>query len=604
MTIQFTGNFSGAPVVANADIRIGTADGNGVGTYDSNDPGCGPVIPNGTYSLGSGSCTVTSGVVVFNGAQTTGDHTIGGAVPRTVNCSSTYRAVASDGEWDNLSAVDLSDKTVVVRFGSAIDSGSHISDDWVTVSGDGTVDFDMTAYHMTRVQFGGVSQLTLHNLGTQSVEIDSGDGTAFMDNLFVDGCLFETDKPNVTGGDPGGSYFTGMKDPFYIIGGNTKYVRGLTVRDCKFRGSGQNNGIGSMFKFSEYAIIVGNVFTDIYGDGFRMRGLGSFDPMVIVGGNVVVRPWGVSTDSAAPHTDGFQEENRMNGIGQTYEANGYHSDGVISRGSFSAMNYSESTSGEKGITRGVAMISHELYGMRGLNSSGGDFSYLGCIPALSYTGTLQYPDYGSGQVSNGNRITLGGTGTMTKCFGNLTPGGLSVTDNATAETFSQAQLQTALPSLFAAFSAIPTHAEIFARFAPAAGQALDGYGPGALVTPGVSKQSEYTLAASVVPNPSLTSMSATKSGSNANASVVTDVAKGFIKWVIVPSATTLTTADFMDILTERVSGALEYGETTQSTATTHSFNGAATLSAGDYMVYALHMNGFSRMGIAGAAVTI
>lgn len=568
-------------------IRIGT-QASGVGDYDSNVSGAGPVWEDGTYSVGSGQVTVTGGVGSFNGSQTAGTHTCGN---RTVEVDATYHACANQTEYAAIVSVaegNLDGDTVVVRRAARLTNlatnsaytAIYNADAHFTISGDGDGDYiwdSDSLSHFQEVSINRARGLKIEKCQFTSIRNHSSGAT----RIWFDQCHFGEDRPAL---DNPGAYSPGGDEPIWSEGD----WHGLMITDCSMRGSG--NTKHHLIRMQDWCIFVGNRIIAYKGDGPRFDDRSTSGKALWWHG---FNTYGACLGSASNHADDFQLAgvDHLNGGS---EANA-HGPGAAAdpNAEYSAMEYFDRTPSGGLTIRANAMCINEPsgYGLRGSsgNLSTSEMEYNSCIPTYAKTTKDWAADLDLNLGSS--CITIDGNfGTIGSSFRDAT--------NINIDGYTQAQMDTALPDHLATWSDIPTWNEIFARHKPATGEALAGLGAWSAIEdfPTDHRGSTATLKTSICPAPSPTSFSVSTSGSNFTGSVTTDVIAGFFKWAIIPNGQTFLAADWKLLLAGHIPNAYEYGipEFARSTGSKTGWGGSVTLASGTYQVVAMHFNGWSR----------
>ena len=166
--------------------------------------------------------------------------------------------------------------------------------------------------------------------------------------------------------------------------------------------------------------------------------------------------------------------------------------------------------------------------------------------------------------------------------------------------YTQAAMDASFPNHTDALSSVPTwfqirDAHVGADGSGSGGANFTGKGAGDKVTNSGTLLDEYVMDSTLAPAPVLSSFSATTSGSNFTGSVSTTVDEGFVRWVIIPNADSISASDWKELLAGHIPNALEYGFTgSRTTGTYSSFGGSDTLASGTYKVAIMHFNGWSR----------
>ena len=591
---------SGAAAPApSADIRFGTTNTSGEGTYDA-----GSGLTNGTY----GDFTVTSNrYVALNASPSAGTYTVSGL---NVEVSSDYFAVNGQSEFDNLTSSEYG-KTVVVRKGSQIiwdqvanDWGEEADMAWTVVTSDDsdprgwsyeTTGIDGDAHFdyiiLDRVKKVAIQDVAVivQDAATHSTAIEvqgtaNNKTAAQCENVEVIRCLIKCSTPDPFGDYSGGTFTDGKG----FLSQFTMYPRGLRIIDNDFYGCGESIYLAVGDWFSE---VVGNKIDLNYADFIKPNRLGADVPMLIAG-NYMTRPMALPSDSGNPHSD-IMQSGDMNGW--VLESNFFFVGD--SRGNTGVqVMFMNSGSSCSFLMRGHGHIDTSSRSYSPGNMQNSTIEYCATIPSE------QAPSipYGSGEAALLVQGTTSNNHVSNSFFGAYATSGATETNLAQVKGFAnEAALTTALPAYPVDDADGPyTMAEFLDLFAVTASGALDGMGPAQMVSlaDGVDR-SEFTMDDTLVPTPTLSSASTPSGSTSFTSTVQTDVDFNPIYWAVVPTGTSVT--DYQDIKYRRISAAVDHGFSLVAkgnTATNITLTGTsgALTSSTTYDLVMFQENGWSK----------
>lgn len=579
---RFIGEVS-PPPSGNETARFGTSNASGTGAYDTSG-----VAIDGTY----GEFTVSGGVITPSGSQTAGSYTVGGW---PVEVSADYHAVANQTEWNALSASQYG-KTVVVRVGARI-TWDNNSAGWgrnaslqnAIIWGDGDARADTSSAtdaeaHFNYIYHRATSDYRVYNCKLapnplRTILTTVGTGTK---NINYERCAWIGSHP-----DPFGDYSAGFPGGYGYY--NNTVVNGMSIRDCFFKGC--SYGISTFA--DNWLEIVGNYFQYGYADAIQLRGHDQNCP-TLISGNVIVSQLAITTDSGGPHPDGLQILPGSDGANIVVEGNFFYEGDTRANGRSQTFFLSDNGGNYEVIVRGCGTIGNVIYAMTIAQAGGCRMVNCGWLPrsdqTLPVTGTIGNLRYGSSTATGTQELT-------NSFFRTLGAGTISgtVTQSSCVDiaSYGQADFDTALPSWEIDITTpAPTFQQLVSAFTPAAGQALDGDGPGAVL--GLASGAEMSaFTYSGLTTPVLTTPVVTPSTTTASVTIQTNVDLNPIFWVVVPSATSITTTD--QIKKRLVSGGVYgYQEVPRlQTGTDIAISVAGLTSATSYTLYAFQENGWT-----------
>ncbi len=574
----------GTPAAETA--RFGTWNGTGnPASYDT-----GGTASDGNY----GEFTISGGIISPNVVNlSAGTFQVGGY---PVEVSDSTKAVASQAEFDNavVNVGGLSGKTMVVRVGAEIVNTSawyhkaiRRTDTDCVIVGDGNPEWEKNTFHFGHVTFDNPSRVTWRNLSFRSFTIKSDHSYGPVKQAIFEDNHFGNADPDAN--DDYSSLAYSGADCFRV---QNSGVHGLRVVNNTFRGGGAYAHI--LFWYEEWGELAGNHFDKYYADAIKLRGA---DP-VIVAANIATRPFSLSSDAGNPHSDSIQIEQTTGQSTDVYEANFFVRGNC--RGSVSANLYIAGGPGFDGSAEGNGAISNGFFGNRATPTVGLKFDYNGALPQPGFSGTV------GNYARNSIDFDLGGGTTLRNSFGGTvtTPASVLTSGNVELQNWDNATIAAALPGWALMTMDRPSYADALAAFTPSSGGALDGKGPGAVVTLAPGARAIDFQMASLRPTPNLSALSVTPSTSSFSASVTSDIAKRPIFWAVVPTGTTVT--DWREVKERRVSGGLDYGfaSSTSTGVVTIAGNAGTLASSTGYQLVIFQENGWTnRSQIAATSFT-
>ena len=595
-----------SPVIGGLETaRFGVANSVGSGAYDTNG-----MATDGIY----GAFSVNGGIITPDGSQTAGVYNVGGY---PVEVSATVLAVATQAELDALGPGQFG-LTLIVRVGATLKlnqltGGFGANADMLrtVIIGDGpdprldyeTAPQDASA-HFDFVVLNKCANLTFKNLrcvpqnnsvNSTCIELIGGYSLTgpCIENIEISGCVLKTGNPDPFGDYSGGaSSFPGGRG---VLSQANMYPKGISIIDNVFYGHFQAIEVHATGQ--RYVEIVGNRIDMNYAD-FIKPGTKGETPLLIAG-NYCSRPLGLGSDAGSPHPD-IMQITGSNGLDSNIvlEANFFLSGQSRGLGGTQVWFFnSNSGAGVSGLIRGCGNIDGLVRSYSVYRANGFTVDYCASVP----DDTSPVP-YGGSEAGVRFESVVADVDIKNSFFGAvLTGSGISVPNTQELRSWSAGAATAALPAYPIANGDGPYAAhDVLALFQTAAAGALDGMGPGAIISLQAGDNlSQYSIDSVAAPTPTLTNLVVQPSGASFTATIKTDVDLNPVFWVVAPQTAVLPDAE--DIKKQRVPGAMDYGyrrvlkgEGDSTTDIILTGTAGALQNGTNYRLFAFQENGWTR----------
>lgn len=598
-------------------------------------------------SLGVYTPSISSGKLVFSGAAGAPDGAVlrctgasGRVYDVTISEVANRRDIASDSEATTYKTIGANDGlTVSIRQNAQVAARSRLvaGTDFLSGGSQGDLDIGLTSpttvsgegayvageYHIHSWRGFHPSRITIDSLifadqTTASSLIIETTTSRRNQNITVKNCRFQIDYDvDVTGNWSTGFGSTGFAPArfIYVTG---SYTQNVTIQDNVMIGGYLHTEIN----FNGYLIYTGNYQRDAYFDMRKtnsVTNMGGVERVRLEGGNFYgnAKVYSVNESTGTePHMDGDQVSSGGVGILVTYyEANvHWKMGGARLQNRFHSDRANTATGGHRWSIAGEFMVTNTTHCLT--NDTPDNLLIERVLVLPEYGSTLPLASginrLGLGTAKAGDGQNFGSHVVKNSAFGdqwgnlgNIGTPTVTETNVVDQSGWVDANYADAVTNWadWSTMPEAPTFAAAWEYAQTEAGQALENQTPYALVTPGVSSQSDYSISSSLRPVPTLSALTVT-TASTAAFTVATDIVQN----------STIFWAVFSTDVTDAASIRSGFNGNTQATAwgINHRGNsagsitggGTASLGAGTYYLCVAQYNGLKKSHVVTTSFTV